>query len=202
MLQAIKTATHRVYLYSDAVGNGNDAYGRAIGDDGAILAQGYCTNDEYVRRDLGGIPTINQELRDMYAEHFGGDVEIDFVPHRNRDRHEGLQAALQANKRHRTDMRDYSRCTITKDSPVGPMSFTARVCYDWTLVSPSSPADDGVRVSELHIVAVESFELCGESYLPCLSEAAITETFIRKYADDPEIEAACLRDARRRLSFE
>jgi len=199
MLQAIKPATHTVYIYTDAVGNGDDAYARAIGDDGALLSQGYCTNDEYARRDMGGIPSVNQDLRDMYAEHFGEPVEVEFVPCRNRDRHEGLRAALQANKRHRTDIRDYAHCTITKDGPVGPMSFTVRVCYDWTLVTPSSPADDGVRVSELHIVAVESFKACGESFFPCFSEAAMTETFVRRYADDSEIEAACLRAARERI---
>ena len=42
MLQAIEPATHTVYIYSDAVRRGDDAYARAIGDDGALLAQGYC----------------------------------------------------------------------------------------------------------------------------------------------------------------
>jgi hypothetical protein len=199
MLQAIRPTTHTVYIYTDAVGRGDDAYARAIGDDGALLAQGYCTNDEYARRDMGGIPGVNQDLRDMYASHFDGPISVEFVPCRNRDSHEGLRAALEANKRHATDIRDYARCTITKDGPVGPMRFTLRVHYDWTLVSPTSPADDGIRVSELHIAAVESFEMCGEPFLPCFSEAAFVEIIRRKFGDDCEIEAACLKDARQRI---
>ena len=100
-----------------------------------------------------------------------------------------------------TDLRPYIIHEIADEDAIGSPTYHVRVHYSTKQVGANPlTADDGVSVEDLRIADVERFELCGTTYNQV--SAAFVEIIRRKFADDAEIEAACLRDARRRLSWQ
>lgn len=98
------------------------------------------------------------------------------------------------------DLRPYIVFPLCDEDAIGSPVYHVRVHYSTkqTGFNPQT-CDDGVSVQDLHIADVERFELCGETYNSV--PAAFVEIIRRRFADDSEIEAACLKDARKRLSF-
>ena len=101
----------------------------------------------------------------------------------------------------RVDLRPYVIHEIADEDAIGSPTYFVRVHYS-TNQSGFNPqtCDDGVSVEDLRIADVERFELCGETFNQV--PAAFVEIIRRKFGDDCEIEAACLKDARRRLSWQ
>ena len=99
------------------------------------------------------------------------------------------------------DLRPYIVFPLCDEDAIGSPTYFVRVHYS-TKRSGFNPVtcDDGISVESLHIADVERFELCGHTYTEV--PAAFVEIIRRKFADDGEIESACLRDARRRLCWQ
>jgi hypothetical protein len=98
----------------------------------------------------------------------------------------------------RVDLRPYIVFPLCDEDAIGSPVYFLRVHYS-TKQAGFNPqtCDDGVSVESLHIADVERFELCGEMFNQV--PAAFVEIIRRKFGDDSEIEAACLRAARERI---
>ena len=96
------------------------------------------------------------------------------------------------------DLRPYIIHEIADEDAIGLPVYHVRVHYS-TKQAGFNPqtCDDGVTVESLHIADVERFELCGETFNQV--PAAFVEIIRRKFGDDAEIEADCLKDARERI---
>lgn len=98
---------------------------------------------------------------------------------------------------HNVDLRPYVIHELTDEDAIGSPTYFIRVHYSTKQVGANPlTCDDGVSVEDLRIADVERFELCGHTYNEV--PAAFVEIIRRKFGDDSEIAAACLRDARRR----
>tara|TARA_R110000868_G_scaffold399807_1_gene673800 strand:- start:13 stop:336 length:324 start_codon:yes stop_codon:yes gene_type:complete len=96
------------------------------------------------------------------------------------------------------DLRPYIVFPLTDEDAIGSPIYHVRVHYSTKCVgfNPQT-CDDGVSVESLHIADVERFELCGETFNQV--PAAFVQLIRRKFGDDSEIEAACLKAARERI---
>ena len=98
----------------------------------------------------------------------------------------------------RVDLRPYIVFPLCDEDAIGSPVYYVRIHYS-TKCAGFNPrtCDDGVTVESLHIADVKRFEICGLTYNAVA--AAFVEIIRRKFADDSEIEAACLKAARERI---
>lgn len=88
---------NKIYCFSNVVGGG-DGIAYAIGDDGTVLGSHWCSHESYVSYDLGVVEGYRKDRHETYKEHFPNGYEMEFVPARNVETHEGLQEAFRLNQ--------------------------------------------------------------------------------------------------------
>lgn len=88
---------NKIYAFS-AVRGGGDGIAYAIAEDGTVLGSHWCSNECYVPGDLGVDPGSRADRHKTYAEHYPSGYEMEFVPAKIVNKHEGLKEALRLNK--------------------------------------------------------------------------------------------------------
>ncbi|HRO59372.1 MAG TPA: hypothetical protein PKZ27_03010 [Rhodocyclaceae bacterium] len=70
----------------------------AIAEDGVVLGGHICSSEGYMRHDLGVLEGTRPDRHEIYQKHYPDGYRMDFVPSLDIADHEGLNAALAANK--------------------------------------------------------------------------------------------------------
>jgi hypothetical protein len=83
---------HKIYCFNNG-GEPGFLHGVAIGDDGVVVSEHICTNESFIRYDLGLQSTRKHE---DYDRHFGeGNWELEWVA--DVHNHTGLKEAIRLN---------------------------------------------------------------------------------------------------------
>jgi len=89
---------NKIYCFSNTK-NGGEGPAVAMGDDGVVLGGHFCSHEGFVPGDLGVTEGSRPDRHKTYKEHFPDGYEMEFVPVRELDSHEGLQKAFELNQK-------------------------------------------------------------------------------------------------------
>jgi hypothetical protein len=91
-----KMSKPKIFCFSNIVGGGRAAY--AMAEDGTVLGSHWCSPEGYITGDLGVNPGSRPDRHENdYSKHYPDGYEMEFVPSREIDNHEGLQKAFALN---------------------------------------------------------------------------------------------------------
>ena len=73
----------------------------AISEDGVVLDSHWCSHEYFVSGDLGVEEGSRPDRHETYAKHYPDGYEMEFVPSKMVEKHEGLAQAVKLyNERH------------------------------------------------------------------------------------------------------
>lgn len=87
----------KIYVFSNTKG-GNEGPCYAMAEDGTVLGSHFCSNEEWARYDLGVEKGYRPDRHEYYASHYPEGYEMEFVPNKDFDSHEGLKKAIALNQ--------------------------------------------------------------------------------------------------------
>lgn len=87
----------KIYCFSNTL-DGGDGQAYAMAEDGTVLAMHWCSHEGYVSGDLGVTEGSRPDLYDLYAKHYPNGYEMEFIPVKDFESHEGLRKALGLNR--------------------------------------------------------------------------------------------------------
>ena len=90
----------KIFCFLNVVGGG-DGIAYAMAEDGTVLGSHWCSDEYYVRGDLGVTEGSRPDRHEDYAKHYPDGYEMEFVPARDVKAHEGLVRAFTLNQRQR-----------------------------------------------------------------------------------------------------
>lgn len=88
---------NKIFCFSNVVGGG-EGTAIAVGDDGTVLGSHWCSDEWYVPHDLGVTEGARPDRHETYKKHFPNGYEMEFVPAKNVETHEGLKEAFRLNQ--------------------------------------------------------------------------------------------------------
>ena len=83
----------KIYCFSNVVGGG-EGTAIAIAEDGTVLGSHWCSHECYVPGDLGVEEGSRPDRHEIYAKHYPDGYEMEFVPSKDAEKHEGLLQAI------------------------------------------------------------------------------------------------------------
>ena len=83
----------KIYCFSNVVGGG-EGEAVAISEDGAVLGSHWCSHEYYVSGDLGVEEGSRPDRHETYAKYYPDGYEMEFVPSKDVEKHEGLRQAI------------------------------------------------------------------------------------------------------------
>lgn len=86
-----------IYAFSNVIGGG-DGTAYAMAEDGTVLGSHWCSNEGYVRHDLGVTEGARPDRHQDYAKHYPDGYTMEFVRAADVQGHDGLHAAFELNK--------------------------------------------------------------------------------------------------------
>lgn len=84
----------KIYCFSNVVGGG-EGMAHAIAEDGVVLGSHWCSHEGFVSGDLGVDEGSRSDRHEAYAKHYPDGYEMEFVPSKEVEKHEGLRMAIQ-----------------------------------------------------------------------------------------------------------
>lgn len=87
----------KIYVYSTS-SNGGSGMCHALASDGSVLGSHFCSNEQYALNDLGVNEGARPDRHETYAQHFPDGYEMEFIPARELDSHEGFKHAYNNNQ--------------------------------------------------------------------------------------------------------
>lgn len=92
------SALPKIYVFARALDGIKDVQAFALAEDGTALCSHISAREELVPVDLG-VDGTKPQLEERYRKHFPGGYRVEFVKLADTDAHDGLRAALHANRR-------------------------------------------------------------------------------------------------------
>lgn len=87
-----------IYCFS-AVEGGGKGVAYAVAADGTVLGSHWCSNEGYVRADLGVVEGWRMDRHEGYQKHYPDGYRMEFVRAADVDEHTGLQNALAKHRK-------------------------------------------------------------------------------------------------------
>ena len=87
----------KIFCFSNVKGGG-DGIAYAMAEDGNVLGSHWCSNEAFVRGDLGVTEGSRPDRHEDYAKHYPDGYEMEFIPASDVSDHAGLSKAFELNQ--------------------------------------------------------------------------------------------------------
>ncbi len=85
----------KIFVFSATGGGDGICY--ALAEDGAVLGSHYCSDEYFAKGDLGVDEGSRSDRHETYAKHYPDGYEMEFVPVKDLNDHEGVTEAIRLN---------------------------------------------------------------------------------------------------------
>jgi len=89
----------KIYSFSNVIGGG-EGMAYAIAEDGTLLDGHWCSHESFVPGDLGVEEGTRPDRHEKYAKHYPDGHEMEFIPSKMVEKHEGLSQAIDLHYKH------------------------------------------------------------------------------------------------------